>query len=81
MAEPRMRTLNEIYKKYEGLIKIIVMVAPLAFASWEYLNRYIYVPERMDAFERRADRDSSIYILELHELKQRIITLEKQTRK
>lgn len=55
------KKLNEIYKQYEGLIKLIIMVAPLAFASWKYLGTYINVPDRMDAFEQRAQRDSIFY--------------------
>jgi hypothetical protein len=56
-----MRTLNDIYKQYEGLIKLLVMVLPLILASWQYLVNYIDVPGRMDAFEVRAKRDSLYY--------------------
>ena len=54
--------LNNLYKKYEGLLKLLIMVIPLVFASWQYLDKYIDVPERMDAFESRAKTDSSIYM-------------------
>ena len=56
-----MKKLNEIYKQYEGLIKLIIMGAPLIFASWQYLGTYIDVPKRMDDFETRAKRDSIHY--------------------
>jgi hypothetical protein len=56
-----MKTLNDIYKQYEGIIKLLVMVLPLVFASWQYVDKYIDVPARMDAFEDRAKRDSIYY--------------------
>lgn len=57
-----MEWLNNWYKKYEGLLKVLMMVAPLIFASWQYLDKYIDVPDRMDAFEARARRDSTVYM-------------------
>jgi hypothetical protein len=56
-----METLNNFYKKYEGLIKLLIMVLPLVFASWKYIGTYMEVPSRMDAFEARAKRDSIHY--------------------
>lgn len=53
--------LNNFYKKYEGILKLLIMFLPLLFASWQYLDQYIDVPERMDAFEERARRDSIKY--------------------
>lgn len=53
-----MKSLNDLYKKYEGLIKLIIIVVPLVFAAWKYLAIYIYLPDRMDAFEIRAKADS-----------------------
>ena len=56
-----MKALNDFYKQYEGLIKLLVMLLPLVFASWQYLDKYVDVPSRMDAFEARAKRDSLYY--------------------
>lgn len=53
--------LNNFYKKYEGFLKLLIMVVPLIFASWKYFDKYIDVPDRMDAFEARARRDSLNY--------------------
>jgi len=55
------KKLNNFYKEYDGVIKFIFMVTPLIFASWKYLGTYIDVPDRMDAFEARAKRDSVHY--------------------
>ena len=54
-----MKSLNDLYKKYEGLIKLIILVVPLLFAAYKYLGTYIDMPERMDRFEARAKHDSS----------------------
>lgn len=55
-----MEALNTFYKKYEGLIKMILLVAPLLFAGWKYIGTYIDMPERMDNFEKRASQDSAL---------------------
>ena len=56
-----MKELNELYKKYEGLIKLVIMFAPLLFAGYKYLGTYMYVPQRMDSWEGKAKRDSLHY--------------------
>lgn len=57
-----MKRLNDFYKQYEGLIKLILMAAPLVFGAWKYLGTYIDMPDRMDAWEARARRDSLHYV-------------------
>ena len=59
-----MKRLNELYKKYEGLIKLLVMFTPLVYGTFEYLKNYIDVPDRMNAFEERAKKDS-IFVMKL----------------
>lgn len=57
-----MKKLNEIYKQYEGLIKLLVMFAPLTFAAWKYLGTYIDMPGRMDGWEGKQKQDSTFYM-------------------
>lgn len=60
--------LNNLYKKYEGLFKLIVMVAPLIFAVWKYFGEYINLPDRQRAIEAKIERldkrlrEDSIYL-------------------
>lgn len=53
-----MKKLNKLYEEYSALIKIIGIVIPLIFALWKYIAVYIHIPDRMDAFEKRARIDS-----------------------
>jgi hypothetical protein len=61
-----MKRLAKIYDEYSSAIKLLGIVLPLIFAAWKYLSIYIDLPDRMDAFEKRAQRDSSYYIEIIH---------------
>lgn len=51
-------SINETYEKFHVIIKLLVMVIPLLYATYTYLKSYIDLPKRMDRFEERANRDS-----------------------
>lgn len=56
-----LQQLNDFYDRYSGIFKLIIMVMPLIFASYKYLDSYIDVPDRMDRFESKMRRDSTQY--------------------
>lgn len=61
-----MKRLNDFYKKYEGVIKLILFALPLLFAMYKYLASYIDVPKNQEIMSgqieyliKKAKQDST----------------------
>jgi hypothetical protein len=50
----------ELYKKYEGHIKVIMFMTPLIFAIWKYVGTYIDMPEKISALEKTIHVQDSL---------------------
>lgn len=64
--------INKLYEKYSIIVKLIVFFAPLVFATWKYIDKFINIPDDIKSlkteYQQKMTKDSLQAIYYIHEI-------------